>query len=54
MEPEPLIRRQAAFTRFGIMAIHLTQHFQHVATFVGEYRYSFTCRKSVGQVFSIP
>jgi hypothetical protein len=24
MEPEPLIRRQAAFTPFGIMAMHLT------------------------------
>ena len=36
MKPQPLGRRQAAFTRFGIMTIHLTQHFQHVATFVRE------------------
>jgi len=24
MKPQPLVRRQAAFTRFGIVTIHLT------------------------------
>src|ERR1700739_103942 len=54
MEPEPLIRRQAAFTPFGIMAVHLTQHFQHVATFVREgrrtlYKLPTSVCKTVGQ-----
>src|ERR1035437_1402177 len=36
MEPQPLLRCQAELTRFGIVEIHLTQHLQHIATFIGE------------------
>src|ERR1035441_6799046 len=36
MKPQPLVRRQAALTRFGIVTIHLAQHLQHMAAFVRE------------------
>jgi hypothetical protein len=36
MKPEALVRRQLAFPRFGIVTIHMTEHLQHIATFVGE------------------
>src|ERR1035438_3427715 len=36
MKPQPLPRCQAALTRFGIVEIHLTQHLQHIAAFIGE------------------
>jgi hypothetical protein len=28
MKPQPLVRRQAALARFGIVTIHLAQHFK--------------------------
>jgi hypothetical protein len=36
MELQPLDRSQASITRFGIMAIDLAQHFQHIAAFARE------------------
>jgi len=36
MELQPFFRRQTALTRFGIVTVHLTQHFQYVAAFIGE------------------
>jgi hypothetical protein len=36
MKPQPLILRQTALARFGIVAIHLAQHLQHVSAFDGE------------------
>ncbi len=36
MKPQPLLRRQAALTRFGIVAVHLAQHLQHVTAFARE------------------
>ena len=54
MKPQPLVRRQAAFTRFGIVAVHLAEHLQHVAAFAGEvlrhiYKLPASMRQTVGQ-----
>ena len=36
MEMQPLVRRQPEIPCFGIVAVHLAKHLQHVATFGGE------------------
>jgi hypothetical protein len=36
MKPQPLVRHQSAFARFGIVTIHLAQHLQYITAFIGE------------------
>ena len=54
MKPQPLVRLQVTLTGFGIVAIHLAQHLQHVAAFAGKvrrhfYKLSPTVRQAIGQ-----
>ena len=41
MKPQPLLRREAALARLGIMTVHLAQHLQYVAALLGEVRRHF-------------
>jgi len=50
MKLQPLLGRQAALAGLGIVAIHLAQHLQYIATLVGEVlRYFYKLSSSVGE-----
>jgi len=54
MKSQPLFLSQTALARFGIVAIHLAQHLQHVAAFAGEvlryvHELPASVRETVGQ-----
>ena len=54
VKPQPLIRRQATIASFGIMAVHLAEHLQHIAAFAREVLHHIdklpaSMRQAVGQ-----